>query len=89
MRYLNLIGIFALISTFVIPVSSYAGSYGGQVQGSVRLGGPEGITEPKGVFCEINDVRLFAKTSAECVKAGGVVTHTVNTEIKELNTDKK
>ena len=42
-----------------------------------------------GVFCEINDVRLFAKTPAECVQAGGVVTHTVDTEVKEVNTDKQ
>ena len=42
-----------------------------------------------GVFCEVNDVRLFAKTPAECVEAGGVVTHTVKTEVKEVGTDKE
>ena len=40
-----------------------------------------------GVFCEINDVRLFAKTAVECVEAGGVVTHAVNTEVTEVETD--
>lgn len=42
-----------------------------------------------GVFCEINNVRLFAKTAVECVEAGGVVTHTVKTEVKEVKTDKQ
>ncbi len=42
-----------------------------------------------GVICEINDIQLFAKTPAECVQAGGVVTHTVDTEIKEVNTDRQ
>ena len=42
-----------------------------------------------GVFCEVNDVRLFAKNAAECVQAGGVITHTVKTEVKEADTDKE
>ena len=35
-----------------------------------------------GVFCEVNDVRLFAKNEAQCVEAGGVVTHTVTTTVE-------
>ena len=41
-----------------------------------------------GVFCEINDVRLFAQTPAECTQAGGIVTHTVNTVVKPVEAEK-
>ena len=34
-----------------------------------------------GVYCEINNVRLFAQNDQDCEKAGGAVTHTVKTEI--------
>ena len=42
----------------------------------------EGVTEPKGVYCEINEVKLYAQTSEDCNKAGGTVTHIVTTTVK-------
>jgi hypothetical protein len=38
-------------------------------------------SEPQGVFCEINGVKLMAKTPADCEKAGGTVTHVVSTTV--------
>lgn len=38
-------------------------------------------SEPQGVFCEINGVKLMAKTPADCEKAGGTVTHVISTTV--------
>ena len=46
---------------------------------SARLMGDE--SEPNGVYCEINGVKLFAQSSEDCEKAGGSVTHTVTTTV--------
>ena len=43
-----------------------------------------GTSGPNGVYCEINEVTLFALTEEDCVKAGGVVTHTVTTEVEQV-----
>ncbi len=40
-----------------------------------------------GVYCEINEVKLFAASADDCAKAGGTVTHTISTEIKEVGSD--
>lgn len=37
---------------------------------------------PNGVYCEINDVKLFAQSAEDCEKAGGAVTHTVTTTVE-------
>jgi len=44
--------------------------------------GIEGASEPNGVYCEINDVKLFALSEEDCAKAGGTVTHTVTTTVE-------
>jgi hypothetical protein len=41
----------------------------------------ESTSESKGVFCEINGVKLMAKTAADCEKAGGTVTHVISTTV--------
>ncbi len=41
-----------------------------------------GVSEPDGVYCEINEVRLFATSAEDCKKAGGTVTHTVKTVVE-------
>ena len=47
-----------------------------------------GASEPNGVYCEINEVKLFADTAEDCLKAGGMVTHTVTTTVEPAkNTD--
>jgi len=48
-----------------------------------------GVSEPKGVYCEINEVKLFALSAEDCEKAGGVVTHTVTTTVEPLKSDKE
>jgi len=48
-----------------------------------------GISEPDGVYCEINEVRLFATSAEDCKKAGGTVTHTVKTVVEPAETDKE
>jgi len=45
-----------------------------------------GVSETDGVYCEINEVKLFAANAEDCEKAGGTVTHTVSTEVKEVET---
>lgn len=41
----------------------------------------ESTSEPKGVYCEVNGVKLMAKTAADCEKAGGTVTHVISTTV--------
>ncbi len=47
---------------------------------AIRLG----IDSTNGVYCEINEVKLFALSAEDCEKAGGVVTHTVTTMVKPV-----
>ena len=47
----------------------------------------EAVSEPEGVYCEINEVKLFADSSEDCEKAGGAVTHTVTTTVKPIDDD--
>ena len=42
----------------------------------------ESSNQPNGVYCEINDVKLFAQSAEDCEKAGGSVTHTVTTTVQ-------
>ncbi len=42
----------------------------------------ESSSQPNGVYCEINDVKLFAQTAEDCEKAGGSITHTVTTTVQ-------
>ena len=41
-----------------------------------------GTSEPDGVYCEVNEVKLFAQSAEDCEKAGGSVTHTVTTIVE-------
>ena len=41
-----------------------------------------GASEPNGVYCEINEVKLFATSADDCQKADGTITHTVTTTVK-------
>jgi len=56
---------------------------------SAKAIGPESTNQPNGVYCEINDVKLFAQSAEDCVKAGGVITHTVTTTVKPAETEKE
>ena len=47
----------------------------------------EVVSGPDGVYCEINEVKLFAESSEDCEKAGGTVTHTVTTTVKPVDDD--
>lgn len=49
---------------------------------SARLMGD--ASEPNGVYCDINGVKLFAQSSEDCEKAGGSVTHTVTTNVEPV-----
>lgn len=40
-----------------------------------------GADSTQGVYCEINGVKLMAKTDADCEKAGGTVTHVISTTV--------
>ena len=42
-----------------------------------------GVSGSNGVYCEINEVKLFALSAEDCEKAGGAVTHTVTTSVEE------
>ena len=43
--------------------------------------GVDSTSEQQGVFCEINGVKLLAKTAADCEEAGGTVTHVISTTV--------
>ena len=45
---------------------------------------PDAVTAPNGVYCEINDVRVFARSAEDCAKANGAVTHTVTTKVEPV-----
>jgi hypothetical protein len=51
--------------------------------------GMKSVNEPNGVYCEINDVKLFALSAEDCAKAGGSVTHTVKTTVEPANPDQE
>ena len=50
---------------------------------------PEGTSQPNGVYCEINGVKLFAQSAEDCAKAQGNVTHTVTTTVTPANPDQE
>ena len=58
----------------IVPISAFA--VGGFCCGI------KGVSEPEGVYCEINEVKLFALSDGDCAKAGGSVTHTVTTTVE-------
>lgn len=42
----------------------------------------------RGVFCEINEVTLFAVSAEDCKKAGGVTTHSVKAVVEPVEENK-
>jgi len=63
----RILGVFLglTLGVFMIaPMSAFAGW--GRV-----------VSESGGVYCEINEVKLFALSAEDCEKAGGAVTTTV------------
>ena len=75
--------LLAIILGLVFGISIFipASSFGEKVIGIDLMG----TSMADGVYCEINDVRLFALTKEDCEKAGGEVTHTVKTQVKEMD----
>ncbi len=65
-----------LTGLLFVPVSAFA----------IMTEGGAGI--PNGVYCKINEVRLFAASVEDCKKAGGVVTHTVKTTVTPEKSEK-
>ena len=61
-------------AVMVVSVSAYA-----------AVLGPS--NEPNGVYCQVNEVRLFAESAEDCEKAGGSVTHTVTTTVESADDD--
>jgi len=70
----------ALGVVMIAPMSAFAGDFQDVA---------EGVSDPNGVYCEINEVKLFATSADDCKKAGGVVTHTVTTTVKPAETEKE
>jgi len=58
------------VACLFTPVKSQAGLLMGDI----------GVSN--GVYCEINEVTVFAQSTEDCEKAGGMVTHTVTKEVK-------
>ena len=46
-------------------------------------------SQPDGVYCEINGVKLFAETAEDCKKAEGKVTHSVKTTVAPVDDKSK
>jgi len=67
----TIIGLFVLLLTMSVAGNVFAQPV--FEEGRVE----ESASEPQGVFCEINGVKLMAKTAADCEKAGGTVTHVI------------
>ena len=78
--------VFVLILGFLMiaPAQVFAG-----YSGPLGTRPPMVAELPNGVYCEINKVSLFALSAEDCVKASGVVTHTVTTTVKPAETDKE
>jgi len=70
----RIIGFFILILAMVAAANAFAGKE--QVIWAEDFG-VSSTSEPQGVFCEINGVKLMAKTAADCEQAGGTVTHVI------------
>ncbi len=75
----KVLGVFLglVIAVFIIIPSSW---------GMLSM---KSVNEPNGVYCEINDVKLFALSAEDCAKAGGSVTHTVTTTVEPANPDQE
>ena len=73
----RIIGFFILVLVVSAAASAFAG-WPGMLREDL---GVDSTSEPQGVFCEINGVRLMAKTPADCEKAGGAVTHVISTTV--------
>ena len=43
------------------------------------------VSEQQGVYCEVNGVRLYAKTAEDCQKSSGEVTHVINTKVTPVS----
>lgn len=74
----RIIGFFILVLAMAAAANAFAGEE--QVIWDEDLG-VDSNSEPQGVFCEINGVKLMAKTPADCEKAGGTVTHVISTTV--------
>ena len=42
----------------------------------------EALVDKTGVYCQINNISLFAKSFKDCTDAGGLVTHSETPEVK-------
>jgi len=67
----------SLFAALVLCLFATSFTFGDKIAG-IDLG----ITVPDGVYCEINEVKLFALSAEDCQKAGGIVTHTVTTTVE-------
>ena len=76
--------ILGVVLGFTLGIAMFAHSALSQDVYSTNAVG-YGISEKEGVYCEINDVKLFALSAEDCEKAGGVVTHTVTTTVKPVD----
>lgn len=72
------LGLFILTLMFVA-----AGGVGVLAQSPYgdQIGLTMGASEQQGVYCEVNGVRLFAKSAEDCQTASGEVTHVINTKV--------
>ena len=72
----KILGLIVLVLTMSAAGNAFAGDS--------FIGVPDydfSTSEPQGVFCEINGVKLMAKTAEDCEKAGGAVTHVITTTV--------
>ena len=72
----KIIGIFVLVFAMSIAGNAFA-----QTLQLLDDFGVDSTSEQQGVFCEINGVKLLAKTAADCEEAGGTVTHVISTTV--------
>jgi len=80
--------IFGVFLGLALGIGVYAPSALSQDVYSVNAVGYD-VSEKEGVYCEINDVKLFAQSAEDCEKAEGSVTHTVTTTVKPAETEKE
>lgn len=71
-----------ILGLIVLTASiSFAGNAFVGAQIFIEDFGVDTNSEPQGVYCEINGVKLMAKTPADCEKAGGTITHVISTTV--------
>lgn len=74
------LGVAATALLITTPLAALAQEIPGMVKSSW-----DAADTPVGVYCNINNIRLMARSTEDCSKAGGSVTHNLTTTVTPVS----